>query len=178
MQKEVELHGRRFGLDLPAERIRKRISAIAGELARNVSDTPVVLGVLRGAAIFHSDLIRACPFELEVGYLRTRSYVGMESSGHVELDVPDDPELADRTLVVVEDIVDSGRTLTALLDELRRRGAKRILTVVLLDKPAARQVEFRADIVGFRVPNDFLVGYGLDYDGLGRNLPSIYRLLS
>ena len=135
---------------------------------------PLFAAVLRGAAVFHADLIRAYDGELEIGFVRTSSYAGTESSGEVAIDIPDGLGLAGRDIVLVEDIADSGRTLRVLAQALRARGVASLTTVVLLDKPSQRVVEVDVDLAGFTIGPDFVVGYGLDYDGLGRNLPAIY----
>ena len=127
--------------------------------------------------MFHADLIRACATDLEVAYLRTRSYVGMESTGRVDIEWPTGLNFTGRDIVVVEDIVDSGLTLATLTEALRtEQGAASVHVVSLLDKRSARRVPFTPDQVGFEIEDRFVVGYGLDYDGLGRNLDSIYQL--
>lgn len=178
MSQPVELHGRLFHPFITDRQIQERTNTLASELNEVVGlETPIALGVLNGAIIFHSDLVRAFSFDVEVGYIRTRSYSGMKSSGQVDIEWPDDLSVKGRHVLLVEDIVDSGRTLVALTQELQTRGAARVTSVVLLDKPAARVVEYTPNFVGFAIPNAFVIGYGLDFDGLGRNLPSIYQVV-
>jgi len=178
MSKPVELHGRIFHPFITEQQITERIASLADELNGVVGlETPIALGVLNGAILFHSDLIRACSFDVEVAYMRTRSYSGMKSSGKVDLEWPDDLSVNGRHVLLVEDIVDSGRTLVALSEELINRGAVRVTSVVLLDKPAARVVPYQPDFTGFEIPNAFVIGYGLDFDGLGRNLSAIYQVV-
>jgi len=178
MSHPVELHGRLFHPFISEQQISERITALAAELREVVGlETPLALGVLNGAILFHSDLIRTCSFDVEVAYLRTRSYSGMKSSGKVDIEWPDDLSVNGRHVILVEDIVDSGRTLVALSEELQNKGAARITSVVLLDKPAARVVPYQPDFTGFEIPNAFVIGYGLDFDGLGRNLSSIYQVV-
>ena len=181
----VELHGRAFRRFLSADAIAGRISKLSLELAAHldiapslsVAKPPLFIGILNGAAIFHADLTRSCDFALEIAYLRTRSYQGLTSSGEVAIDWPADLNVQDRHVVIVEDIVDSGLTLHTLTQELRdQRGVAGLTTIALLDKPEAHTTPFRPDFIGFTIPNSFVVGYGLDYDGLGRNLPDIYQL--
>jgi len=174
----LTLHGRPFRLSLTAQDIARRVTALASELhhLNDGNSLPLFIGILNGAVPFHSDLIRACSFNLEVAYLRTRSYRGLQSTGQVQIDWPAEFSYANRHVVVVEDIVDSGLTMSTLTAALTAGGAASLTTVVLLDKPTARVVEFSADHVGFTIPERFVVGYGLDYDGLGRNLPDIYEL--
>jgi len=178
MSQPVELHGRLFHPFITAQQISERTNALASELNDAIGlETPIALGVLNGAIIFHSDLVRAFGFDVEVGYIRTRSYTGMKSSGKVDIEWPDDLSVNGRHVLLVEDIVDSGRTLVALTKELKERGAARVTSVVLLDKPDARVVPYKPDFIGFEIPNAFVIGYGLDFDGLGRNLASIYQVV-
>ena len=179
----VRLHDLTFGQRISAGAIAARVRQLGAVLEEGLCQNPkrspdaappVFVAVLRGAAVFHADLIRAYGGELEIGFVRTSSYVGTESSGEVAIGIPDDLAVAGRDIVLVEDIADSGRTLAVLAKALRARGAASVTTVVLLDKPSQRVVEVRVDHVGFEIGPDFVVGYGLDYDGLGRNLPAIY----
>jgi len=178
MSQPVEFHGRLFHPFIASRQIAERISALANELDEVVGlETPIALGILNGAILFHSDLIRACSFDVEVAYMRTRSYSGMKSSGQVDIEWPDDLSVTGRHVLLIEDIVDSGRTLVALNAELLKQGAARVTSIVLLDKPAARVVPYAPDFTGFEIPNAFVIGYGLDFDGLGRNLSAIYQVV-
>ena len=180
MTDRVDLHDLRFVESISAATIAARVEALAADLRATIAaDTaaasvPLFVGVLRGAAVFHADLVRAYGHPAELDYLRARSYVGAASMGEVVIDLPEGLDLRDRHVVLVEDIADSGRTLAVLAKACRARGAARLTTVVLLDKPDARVVDFRPDFIGFVIPPDFVVGYGLDYRGLGRNLRGIY----
>ena len=158
-----------------AERVAELGTGLAAKLDTGAADTPLLIAVLNGAAIFHADLARACSAPLELAYLRTRSYRGTDTTGEVELHWPDDLDVRGRRVVLVEDIVDSGHTLSLLVEATRERGATEVSTVVLLDKPAARRVAFVPDVVGFAIDEAFVVGYGLDYDGLGRNLAGVWQ---
>lgn len=177
----VRIHDLTFVEMISASQIQGRVAELGQQLESLLrrsptSESPIFAAVLQGAAIFHADLLRAFPALAEVAYLRTRSYVGMASSGEVAIEFPDDLELRGRHLVLVEDIADSGRTLAVLAKACQARGVAALTTVVLLDKPEARVVPFVPDLVGFSIPPEFVVGYGLDYRGLGRNLGAIYQL--
>ena len=179
MPPNVRLRDLEFAVTLAPDAIAAKVRELGAVLRERfrenpASTPPIFLAVLRGAAVFHADLIRAYDGELEIGFLRTASYVGTESSGEVAVDLPDDLALAGRDVVLVEDIADSGRTLRVLAEALRTRGVASVTTVVLLDKPTARVVDVGVDLAGFTIGPGFVVGYGLDYDGLGRNLPAIY----
>lgn len=132
----------------------------------------LVLPLLGGAFCFVADLVRAIPLPgLELRFASARSYVGCSSSGSVAL--ADLPDCQGRPVLVVDDILDTGRTLSAVLAALQQRGASRLRSCVLLDKPARRCVSIQADLVGFTIPDRFVVGYGLDHDGRWRHLPDV-----
>lgn len=174
----IELYGRPFSPYLSEEKIAERVQ----ELGRVLSDqlrngNPTFVVMLKGAFIFAADLIRASRLNGEVCMVRTSSYHGTESDGKVRLHLAPEPELiTDRDVILIEDIVDSGLTMQAFLPELERHGPKSITLVTLLHKPEAARVPIKPDLVGFVIPPKFVVGYGLDYDGLGRQLPAIYQL--
>ena len=179
MPATIRVHDLDFAETISAARIAERVDAIGVALRRRFrenppAEPPLFLAVLRGAAVFHADLIRAYEGDLDIGFVRTSSYVGTSSTGEVRVDIPPELHLGGRDVVLVEDIADSGRTLGVLAQALKDRSVSSLTTVVLLDKPSERVVDVEIDAVGFTVGPEFVVGYGLDYDGLGRNLPSIY----
>ncbi|SEK97989.1 hypoxanthine phosphoribosyltransferase [Carnobacterium iners] len=136
--------------------------------------TPLVVGILKGATPFLSDLIKEMDIYLEMDFMDVSSYGGgITSSGEVKILKDLDTNVEGKDLLIVEDIIDSGRTLNYLIEMFRYRKAKSIKIVTLLDKPEGRVVDMKADYVGFLVPNEFVVGYGLDYDEKYRNLPYI-----
>jgi hypoxanthine phosphoribosyltransferase len=159
--------------------IAERVEELGRDLRRRSGgDTRLLLvAVLKGAALFFADLARALPGPQEFAFVRARSYGdGTESSGEVKVDWAGPEEVAGRAVVVVDTILDTGHTLSAVTDLIRQRGAASILTCVLLDKPSRRVVDIEADLVGFTVPDVFLVGYGLDYAGEYRGLPYLATL--
>lgn len=136
--------------------------------------TPLVVGILKGATPFLSDLIKEMDVYLEMDFMDVSSYGGgVTSSGEVKILKDLDTNVEGKDLLIVEDIIDSGRTLNYLIEMFRYRKANSIKIVTLLDKPEGRVVDVKADYVGFLVPNEFVVGYGLDYDEKYRNLPYI-----
>ncbi|WP_034551448.1 hypoxanthine phosphoribosyltransferase [Carnobacterium funditum] len=136
--------------------------------------TPLVVGILKGATPFLSDLIKEMDVYLEMDFMDVSSYGGgITSSGEVKILKDLDTNVEGKDLLIVEDIIDSGRTLNYLIEMFRYRKAKSIKIVTLLDKPEGRVIDMKADYVGFLVPNEFVVGYGLDYDEKYRNLPYI-----
>ena len=139
--------------------------------------TPLFISILSGAFVFASDLIREFDGDCEVGFVKLSSYQGTRSSGDVQTVMGLEKDLAGRHLIVVEDIVDTGRTLHFFLDHLQQQQPASITTVAFLRKPEAAQFDVPVEHVGFDIDDKFVVGYGLDYDGLGRNIPGVYQLL-
>ena len=169
----------RPGQVLVAEKeIAARVAELGREIARDYAESTLVLvGVLQGAIPFVADLMRALPIDVTVDFLRASSYgAGTTSSGTVRLVADLSVDVADRHVLVVDDIVDTGHTLVALKRELEARRPRSVKACVLLDKTGRRETEVRIDYVGFTIPNVFVVGYGLDYDGLYRNLPHVATL--
>lgn len=157
------------------EQIRHEIAAMARELdAEYEHDQPLVICVLRGAVAFMADLVKQMSIPLEMDFMAISSYgASTKSSGVVRILKDLEEEISGRRLIVVEDIVDSGLTLQYLLDHLGRRNPKDIRVVALVKKEKPDAIEVQVDRVGFRVPDEFVVGYGLDYAGRYRNLPYI-----
>lgn len=157
------------------EQIQKRVSELGKTLTGEYSGkNPLFLCVLSGAAVFFSDLIRRVECPLEVDFLRASSYVGTKSGGKVALNMTSIPDISGRDVVIVEDIVDTARTLSLIKSELLGYGPASLKIACLLDKPSRRVVEgFRADYTGFEIEDLFVVGYGLDCDQKFRNLPYI-----
>jgi hypoxanthine phosphoribosyltransferase len=169
----------RPGQVLVAEKeIAARVAELGRAIARDYADGALVLvGVLQGAIPFIADLMRALPIDVTVDFLRASSYGGgTTSSGAVRLVADLSVDVADRHVLVVDDIVDTGHTLAALKRTLEARRPRSVKTCVLLDKTGRRETEVQIDYVGFTIPNVFVVGYGLDYDGLYRNLPHVATL--
>ena len=174
----VRLHEHTFRPYLTPEQISARVAELGEELGKRFEGRSVTFVVmLRGAFIFAADLIRASGLGGEVSFVRTSSYHGSETTGKVKLILPPEPPLIrNREVILIEDIVDSGFTMQAFLPELEKLSARSITLVTLLHKPEAQQVDVPVDLIGFTIPTKFVVGYGLDYDGLGRSLPGIYQL--
>ena len=174
----IHLHEHTFRPFLGEEEIQSRVAELGRELHDRLADgAPSFVVMLKGAFVFAADLVRASRLGGEVCFVRTSSYVGTESEGKVNLLLPPEEELVcDKDVVLIEDIVDSGFTMQAFLPVLEALGPRSITLVTLLHKPDAQRVPVRIDLVGFTIPTKFVVGYGLDYDGLGRQLPAIYQL--
>ena len=160
---------------LREEELRARVEALAEELTGVYrADEPTVIAVLKGSVVFVADLIRQLPIRLRLGFLQAESYRDETRAGALELSpLPPESELRARRILLVDDILDSGRTLAAIRARLLAAGAADVRTCVLLDKPARRAVAIEAEHVGFQVEDLFVVGYGLDFAGGYRNLPYV-----
>ncbi|HCS30233.1 hypoxanthine phosphoribosyltransferase [Enterococcus italicus] len=157
------------------EQIQMRCAELGKQLTEEYQDkTPLVVGILKGAVPFMADIVREMDCYLEIDFLDVSSYGNATvSSGEVKIVKDLDTNVEGRDLLIVEDIIDSGRTLAYLVDLFKYRKAKSVKIVTLLDKPEGRVVPIEADYVGFDVPNEFVVGYGLDYIQQYRNLPYV-----
>lgn len=174
----VAIHDLTFVPLLSEQQIQTRVGELgAALLARYEGQTPLFISILSGAFVFASDLIRAYDDDCEVGFVKLASYQGTQSSGSIQTVMGLEKQLIGRHVVVVEDIVDTGRTLHFFLDLLRQQNPASICTVAFLRKPEAAEYPVAVDLVGFDIENQFVVGYGLDYEGLGRNLPGVYQLM-
>lgn len=153
--------------------IQERVDRLADEINRDYSGRNVdVISVLKGSLIFSADLLRRFSFPLRLHFIQVRSYTtGTESSGTVHLHFTSEFELEDCDVLLIEDIVDTGITLQFVQEHLKKKGVRELKTCVLLDKPSRRKVDLRPDYTGFQIDDHFVVGYGLDHNELGRNLP-------
>lgn len=175
----VQLDDLLFEEYLSEQTVHARVSALGQELANQMADkNPVFLIMLKGAFVFAADLIRASGLNGEIDFVRTSSYVGTVSSREIKLLLPPTPELIEnRDVILIEDIVDSGYTMQTFLPQLEALQPASVCLVTLMHKPSAQKVAVPIDHIGFSIPNKFVVGYGLDYNGLGRQLPAIYQLV-
>jgi hypoxanthine phosphoribosyltransferase len=173
----IQVRDKTFVPYLSQQQIQQRISELAQQLNQDLQDErPLFLAILNGAFMFAADLFRQLTIEAEISFIKLVSYKGTRSSGHVITSIGLDEDLYNRTVVILEDIVDTGNTLHEFLPQIRHQHPRRLLITALLSKPDARKYPIDIHYLGFSVPNRFLLGYGLDYDGLGRNLPEIYQL--
>jgi hypoxanthine phosphoribosyltransferase len=173
----ITIRDKTFGISISSEEIQKRVTELAKQISSDLKDQkPLFVCVLNGSFIFAADLFRKISIEAEITFIKVSSYSGMASSGVVKNVIGINVSIEGRTIIIVEDIVDTGDTAIHLIDELKNMKPGRILFASLLLKPKALRQKIHIDYIGFEVPNDFLVGYGLDYDGLGRNLEDIYKL--
>ena len=176
--KEVQILDKRFREFIPEHTIQERINELASQINKDYAGKEVIcIGVLNGAFIFAADLFRKIEFKARITFIKLASYAGTSSSGEVKELIGWNEDLKDKSVIIIEDIVDTGVTLEHTVDNLIIRDAREIKIVTLLLKPEAYKKDIHIDYIGFEIPNDFVVGYGLDYNGEGRNLPSVYSLI-
>lgn len=173
----VTYKGHTFVPYISSESIQTRISQLAERINSDcVGETPLFLCVLTGAFPFASDLFRQIKGEAEIAFIRLQSYAGTSSTGTIKQVLGLNEDIKGRTVIIVEDIIDTGRTMVQLVRDLEEKGPKSIKIATLLFKPDALTAPVSPDYIGFEIPSKFIVGYGLDLDGLGRNLPDIWVL--
>ncbi|PSQ79742.1 MAG: hypoxanthine phosphoribosyltransferase [Bacteroidetes bacterium QS_1_63_11] len=174
----VTVQGERFRRYLSADRIQERVAEMGRTIARDYADTtPILVSVLNGAFMFTADLMRALDIDCEIDFIKLSSYGDAKvSSGEVRELKSVDADLDGRDVLIVEDIVDTGLSMEFMKDRLREYNPASLCAATLLHKPRATEPELRLDYVGFRIPNLFVIGYGLDYGQLARNLSDIYIL--
>lgn len=174
----IQIKDKRFKTFIPEEQIMKGVARVADEINRDLSGTnPLFISVLNGSFMFTADLMKHLTMPCEVSFVKLASYEGTSSTGKVKELVGLGDDITGRTVVIVEDIVDTGLTMKQLVETLRARGPKDIKIATLLVKPDKLKVELDINYVAMNIPNDFIVGYGLDYDGLGRNYRDIYTVI-
>jgi hypoxanthine phosphoribosyltransferase len=176
--KEINILDKKFREYLTEKAIQKRIEELAMQINTDLAGKEVVfLGILNGAFLFAADLFRRIDFPARISFIKLASYQGTSSQGLIKELIGWNEDINNKTIVVIEDIVDTGNTLERIVDELVIRKAAEVRIAALLYKPAAYCKDIPLDYIGFEIPNDFVVGFGLDYDGFGRNLPSVYTLI-
>jgi hypoxanthine phosphoribosyltransferase len=174
---KVLLKDKRFRVNIPASDINKAVGEVAHRINTELKDKkPLFLSVLNGSFMFASDLMKKITIDCEISFVKVASYHGTSTSGSVKQLIGLNESIKGRTVVIIEDIVDTGLTIESVVKQLEAMEPADIKIATLLYKPEAYRKKLQLDYVAIVVPNDFLVGYGLDYDGLGRNLPDIYVL--
>ena len=164
-----------FVPSITAAEIDKAVTKIADRMNKDLEGKdPLFIVVLNGAFMFASDIFKKLKFPCEISFVKMSSYVGTETTGSIRELIGLDRSLKDRTVVVIEDIIDTGITMAHTIPLLKNLEAAEVKIATLIFKPEAFQKDYHIDYVGLKIPNDFIVGYGLDYDGHGRNLPEIY----
>lgn len=175
LMKKIRLHNREFELYLPSWKINERLKELASQLNNDLKNKDIVfLGVLNGAFIFAADLIRLIELPCSVSFAKFSSYSGLQSTGTVDELIGIKDKLEDKCVVIVEDIVDTGLTMDKLVNAVRTKKPSEIHIISLLFKEDAHKGKYKPEYTGFIIPNLFVLGYGLDYEGQGRNFEDIY----
>lgn len=174
----IRVHDKQFDSFLTQEEIQTRVSFIAEQLNTDYAGKrPLFIAILNGSFVFASDLFKKLHIEAEICFIKLASYKGSRSTGHVVTAIGLDHDIHGRDVVIVEDIVDTGNTLREFLPQLHHQQPASLRIVALLHKAEATVHPVQIDYLGFTIPDKFVIGYGLDYDGLGRNIPEIYKLV-
>ena len=175
---QVEVNGKTFRISIPEAEIKKRVKEVAEEISRDMEGkNPLLLGVLNGAFIFDADLMREMTIPCEVSFVKLASYQGTTSTGKVTEVLGINEDLTGRHVIIVEDIVDTGLTMKRMIESLGTRNPASVSVCSLLVKPEKLQVELDLKYVAFNIPNEFILGYGLDFDQAARGLRDIYSLV-
>lgn len=174
----VKIKDKSFKTFIPEEEILQRVKAVAEKINRDMADkNPLFLAVLNGSFVFAADLMRYITIPSEISFVKLASYQGTASTGEVKEVIGINEDLQGRTVVIVEDIVDTGLTMKRMLESLGTRNPESLHICTLLLKPEKLQVPLNIEYAAMEIPNDFIVGYGLDYDQQGRNLRDIYTVM-
>lgn len=178
MEKYIKIQDRKFELFITEEEINSTVARIAKQINIDFENSEIIfLSVLSGAMIFTVDLIRMIEVPCKLTFLKVSSYENIKSTGNIAKIIGIDIELTAKNIVLVEDIVDTGLTLTYIMNELKLYSPNILKIASLLVKPSISRFPYNIDYLGFKIPDYFVVGYGLDYNGYGRNLKSIYKLV-
>lgn len=177
MTNSIKLHDKVFVPFISEQEISKKVKQLANELKNDYNGKkPLFLAILNGAFMFASELFKELEIEAEICFIKLASYKGTKSTGHVITAIGLDTDLTNRHVIILEDIIDTGKTLHSFLPQLHNQQPASIKIAVLLDKPEPRQFDVPVDYACFTIPNKFVLGFGLDYDGFGRNTKDIYEL--
>lgn len=177
MSQTIQVLDKHFVPFLDTSTIQNKVQKLANQLASDYQNKkPLFLCILNGAFMFASDVFKALPIEAEICFIKLASYKGTKSTGNVITSIGLDVSLTNRHVIVIEDIIDTGKTLHSFLPQIHNQQPASVAIAVLLHKPEATTYEVPIQYCCFTIPNKFVVGYGLDYDGFGRNLSAIYQL--
>lgn len=172
----VQAHDLSFRLIIDATQIAFRVQEMGVQIMRDYAGkNPLFVVILKGAYIFAADLLRACPINQEVTFVQLSSYAGTSSSKKVVERMSLSMDIKDRVVIIIEDIMDTGRTLSKFISQLEGMAPNELKIATFLHKPDAQEFGLKPDYVGFTIPNDFVIGYGLDYKEAGRHLSGIYQ---
>ncbi len=174
----VKIKDKTFKTSITEAEIKERVKALAQQIGKDMEGkTPLFLGVLNGAFIFAADLMREMTIPCEISFVKLASYQGTISTGKIKEVLGINEDLSGRTVIIIEDIVESGHTMKNMIESLGTRNPASVHICTLFFKPDKLQEDLNLDYVAFRIPDDFIVGYGLDYDQQGRELRDIYTIV-
>ncbi len=175
--KVIKLHDKYFKPFISANEIEAAVDRMVSEIANDLGDEiPVFVGILNGSFMFASDFVKKYPKPCEVTFIKLASYEGVKSSEDIQRLIGLTQDLTGRTVVILEDIIDTGKTLAEVHRIFKNENAKKLIIATLFYKPEAYKKDFKLHYIGIKIPNKFIVGYGLDYDNLGRDLPEVYQI--
>lgn len=175
---QIKVKDKVFTLSIKAHEIDEAVTKIAEEIDHDYKDkTPLFVGILNGSFMFAADLMKKITIPCEISFVKISSYSGASSTEKISTLIGLKEDIKNRHIILLEDIVDTGLTLSSLLEELKKQQPASLKIATCLFKPAAFKKDYPVDYIGLRIPNDFIVGYGLDYDGFGRNYPDIYKIV-
>lgn len=173
----VTIKDKTFEVSIPEAQVKERVRELAQQMSRDLEGkNPLFLGVLNGAFIFAADLMREMTIPCEISFVKLASYQGTTSTGTIQEVIGINEDLTGRTVVIVEDIVESGLTIKRMMEQIGTRNPASVQVCTLFFKPEKLKEDLTLDYVAFSIPNDFIVGYGLDYDQQGRQLRDVYSL--
>jgi hypoxanthine phosphoribosyltransferase len=175
---QIKVHGKEFVPYINSMQIEAEVGRIAEEINNDyLGEKPLFVAILNGAFVFAADLFKKINLDAEICFIKLASYKGVKSTGKVITAIGLDAEIYNRHVIILEDIVDTGKTLSQFLPTLEHQHPASLRIASLLHKPSATVHEIKIDYLGFTIPDKFVLGYGLDYDGLGRNIKEIYQLV-
>ena len=175
----MKLHDLEFELYLKSDKIQEKVIELAKRINKDYKNiSPLFVPILNGSFMFAGDLLKHIKLDCLLSFIKVASYSELESSGNLKQLIGVNEKIFGRDIIIIEDIIDSGKTMTELLEKFLELGPNSLEVVSLFRKEKARQYDMNIKYVGFEIPNDFIVGYGLDYNGYGRNLKDIYKLKS
>ena len=177
IMEKIQVLDKQFRPYIPEAEVKKRVAAMAAQISSDMEGrNPLFVAILNGAFVFAADLFRDISVPAEISFVKVSSYMGTDTTGSVSDLIGLTEDIAGRTVIVVEDIVDTGLSMIHVLEMLQAKKTAEVRIAALLLKPDKLEAPVNIDYCGFKIPNDFILGYGLDYDGYGRNLRDIYVL--
>jgi hypoxanthine phosphoribosyltransferase len=176
--KKLKIRDRIFEVFIEDREILARVCELAKRIEKDHTGKELLfISILNGSYVFTADLLRNIEMDVRVSFMKLSSYEGLKSTGNVRRLIGLNEDLSNKTIIILEDIIDTGKTLDGIIEDLYKQGAEEIRVAALLLKPEAYTGSHKIDYLGFEIPNDFVIGYGLDWDGYGRNLGSVYRIV-